>query len=383
MSPISSPYKREEGNNIEAGASVSQATSPLPPSAGGEGGGGGQKIQPLTPNTQDPTPSSGPRTPDPVPRTTAFQKYIPEAVTVLLLIIAFIVSVVREPRFLDVAYLFDRSTLYMEAGLMALAMTLVIVAGHIDLSCTAILALVGAIITTLNAMGVPFVVLIPLAPVIGGILGWFNGVLVAWRGLPSLVVTLATMALYRGIAQILLGDHSLAVPPQFAGIDRVTIPGTYIHVPMLLFLAASVGFGLVLHRTVFGRFTTATGINPEAARYAGIPVPRLVTTLFVISGAMAGLAAVLLLSRLGVARFDHARGLELDVITAVVLGGASIQGGRGTIFGTVAALLLVAVVQTGMGVAGVKAEVQVTIIGLLLIASVLLTHLLGKISKRG
>jgi rhamnose transport system permease protein len=308
-----------------------------------------------------------------------FARFGPETVAVLLLAIAFGLSAAREQRFLDAAYLFDRSTLVMETGLLALALTFVIVAGHIDLSCTAILALVAAVATALHhKAGVPIGVVALLAPVLGGLLGWVNGALVSRARLPSLVVTLATMALFRGIAQILLGDHSLSVPPAVQGIEKLTIPRTYFHLPLLIFVVSAVGFALVLHRTVFGRWTTAIGVNPEAARHAGIPVGRMVERLFVLSGVTAGVGAVLLVSRLGVARFDHARGLELDAITAVVLGGTSIFGGRGTVFGTVTALCLISVVQTGMGVAGVKTEMQIAAIGALLLGAILVSNLASR-----
>jgi rhamnose transport system permease protein len=302
--------------------------------------------------------------------------YAPEIVVTILLILAFVISGWREPRFLDAAYLFDRSTLYTEIGLLTLSMTLIIVAGHIDLSVTSIIAFVGAIIATLySRYGIPFWLLIPLAPVFGGFLGAVNGYFVARRNLPSLVVTLATMALYRGMAQILLGDSSLMTPPDYTGIERVTLPHTYLHTPLVIWITLCLVFAALLHRTVFGRYITVTGVNPEAALYSGVPVAQTLIRLFTLSGAMAGVCSVLLLSRLGVARYDHARGWELDVITAVVLGGTSIFGGRGTIYGSVVAFLLITIVQTGMGVAGVKAEIQVTAIGLLLLLAVLLSRL--------
>jgi rhamnose transport system permease protein len=159
------------------------------------------------------------------------------------------------------------------------------------------------------------------------------------------------------------------------------LPGTYFHIPLVLLVVLAVIAAFVLHRTVWGRWVTALGTNAEAARHAGIPTGKILIQLFTLSGVAAGIGSLLMLSRLGVARFDHARGLELDVITAVVLGGASIFGGRGTIFGTITALGLVGVVQTGMGVAGVKAEVQVAVIGLLLIVSVLFSNITAR--KRG
>lgn len=307
----------------------------------------------------------------------------PEAMTAGLLVAAFAGCAMFVPRFLDAAYLFDRSSLYMEAGLMSLGMTFVIVAGQIDLSCASILALVGTVTATLHVKcGWPLVPLVALAPVVGAALGAVNGAVVAWLRLPSLVVTLATMALYRGFAQVLLGDHSLSLPAWFTGIERVTVAGTRAPVPLVFFLGMAVALGLVLHKTVFGRWVFAMGTNAEAARYSGVPVRGTTLVVFVLSGALAGVAAMIMISRLGVARYDHALGMELDVITAVVLGGASIFGGRGTMAGTVLALFLIAVMQTGLGVANVKAEYQATASGALLIVAVLLSNFLTRGERR-
>jgi rhamnose transport system permease protein len=308
--------------------------------------------------------------------------FAPEGVVALLAVAAFVACTAFEPLFLDVGYLFDRSTLYTEVGLMALAMTFVIICGHIDLSCTSILALVGAIVAAVHARwGVPLIPLLCAAPLMGAALGAFNGVLVARLGLPSLVLTLATMALYRGAAQVILGDHSIPVPSWFVGVERITVPGTYVHLPLVVLLSTAVVMALLLHRTVLGRWTFAVGTNPAGARYSGVPVTAVTVSAFTLSGLAAGVAAVLMVSRLGVARYDHARGAELDVITAVVLGGASIFGGRGTILGTMLALALIAIVQTGLGVANVKSEHQTAILGGLLIAAVACSTLF--VGRRG
>ena len=299
----------------------------------------------------------------------------PETLITLLLVVIFIGCAAAIPRFMDAGYLLDRSSLYIEVGLMALAMTFVIVSGQIDLSCASMLALVATVSAVAHARwGVPIGVAIAAAPVFGGCLGLVNGWLVAKLGLPSLVVTLATMAVYRGLAQVLLGDHSQALPLQVAGIDRYFVAG--IPVPLLTLGLLALAGGLVLHRTVLGRWVTATGTNSQASRYAGIPVAGVTLAVFVFSGVMAGLAGVIMASRLGVARYDHAMGLELEVITAVVLGGASIFGGRGTIYGTMIALALMATIQTGMGVANIKAEYQQAANGALLVLAVLLSNLL-------
>ena len=310
-------------------------------------------------------------------------RFAPELVAAALLVLAFALSAARVPAFRDVAYLFERSTLLTETGLLALALTPVIVAGQIDLSCTAILALAGVLAATMaTRLGVPFGVALALCPVLGGVFGALNGWLVGYRKLPSLIVTIGTMALFRGVAQILAGDASIPVPESLRGLERITLPKTYFHVPMLVYLAVAVAVGIFLHRTVFGRWAYAVGTSAEAATYSGVPTKRVVFRLFVLSGAVAGLASALLLSRLGVARYDNARGAELDAITAVVLGGTSIFGGRGTIFGTMLALALVGIVQTGMGVAGVKAEEQVAAVGALLIGAILLGNFLSRKNNR-
>jgi rhamnose transport system permease protein len=306
----------------------------------------------------------------------------PEVMTVALLLIAFGVCYALLPRFRDANYLFDRSSLYMETGVMAVAMTFVIIGGHIDLSCASILALVGAVTTDVYAKyGVNFGVMLALAPLLGALLGAVNGCVVAWLGLPSLVVTLATMAIYRGLAQVLIGDHSVAPPDWFTGIDRIFVGPTPIAMPAVIFVSLAVALGLVLHRTIAGRWVFAMGTSPQAALYSGVPVRLVTVGFFVLSGVLSALAGLMSVSRLHYARYDAANGLELDVITAVVLGGTNIFGGRGTMFGTVVALLLIAVLQTGMGLGNIKTEYQTTANGALLIFAVLASNGIARLRK--
>jgi len=303
-----------------------------------------------------------------------------EFATAVLLVLAFIISTRLSPYFLDVQYLFDTTSLYVETGLIALAMTFVIISGNIDLSVAANLALTACVTGMLyEGAGLPLPLVLVLAIALSGFLGWLNGVLVARLALPSIAVTLGTMALYRGIAQILVGDHSImGFPEWFTGVDRIAVGATPASAPLVIFLGIALVLGLVLHKTIWGRWVFVLGTNEDAARHSGVPVGSVKTWVFVLAGVMSGLAGIIMVSRLGVARFDHARGLELDAITAVVLGGASIYGGRGTIFGTVLALALIAILKTGMGVANVKAENQLAVIGTLLIVAVILTNLLDK-----
>jgi rhamnose transport system permease protein len=309
--------------------------------------------------------------------------YLPELVVTALLVLAFLVGGLLSPFFFDVEFLFREALLYMEIGILALGLTYIIISGNLDLSVAGNLAMVACVTAYVHAkLGVPMQVSLILGLFLGTLAGAFNGIFVTRLGLPSLTVTLATMALYRGIAQILLGDHSIQQMPQwFFGIDRVTIPGSYIPAPFLIFLGLALVFELVLQRTVLGRWIYAIGTNERAAHFAGVPIKRVKLFLFTLSGFLSGLAGLMLTSRLMVARYDHARGWELEAITAVVLGGTSIAGGRGSIYGTVIALFLLAVLRTGMGVANVKVESQLAVVGALMVVAVIISNALARRRK--
>ena len=304
-----------------------------------------------------------------------------ETIPAILLFLAFIAGAMQSKYFLDVRYLLDSSTLYVETGLLAIGMTFVIISGNIDLSVASMVALVACVTARMmgSGMSIPVSCLTGLG--LGVVLGGFNGLMVAKVKLPSFVVTLATMAVYRGIAQVLLGAESAKVPTSFVGLDMMHLPG-HVPVPLVIMLLVALGLGVVLHRSLFGRWVVALGTNEKASFYAGLPTAQVKVMVFALNGLLAALAALLMNSRLGVARFDDARGLELDAITAVVLGGASIFGGKGTMLGTVLALFLVAVLRIGMGVADVKAEYQLAVIGTLLILAILAANLTGQLTKK-
>jgi len=322
--------------------------------------------------------------PPPLARRAAGVLAQPEAITVILLFGAFAVSAMLSRYFLDAEYLLDSTSQYMEIGLMALAMTLVIISGNIDLSVASTLALVGVIVGRLfEEAKWPMALLIFIGPLLGMILGMFNGLLITRLWLPSLTVTLGTLALYRGLAQVLLGDRSArGFPAWFIGIDYVKIGGL-VPAPLVLFLVLAVVFGVVLHKTVFGRYVYAIGTNEPAARFSGVNVDRVKLAVFAISGLMAGFGAVMMLSRLSVARYNIARGDELAVITAVALGGTDIFGGRGRVFGTVSALFLLGILRTGMGVRNISAESQLAVTGTLLIVAVVLANVTGRYRSGG
>jgi rhamnose transport system permease protein len=261
----------------------------------------------------------------------------------------------------------------MEVAIMAVPMTLVIIAGEIDLSVESMAGLSCAVLGFLWAAGVPIWIAVAMVVVLGAIGGAMNGLLIARFGLPSLVVTLGTLALFRGIAQIVLGPVGVSnFPPEFTTLGFGYVPGTLIPWPFVIFLTLALVLGIVLHRTWIGRQIYAVGKNAGAARFSGVRVQRLRIGLFVLSGVIAALAGVILTSRLSSARADAAQGMTLTVVTVVLLGGVNIFGGRGTIPGVVLAVLVVAVMQNALRLAKVTVEVQSIALGLLLILSVVI-----------
>jgi rhamnose transport system permease protein len=261
----------------------------------------------------------------------------------------------------------------MEVAIMALPMTLIIVAGEIDLSVESMAGLACALLGFLYAAGVPLVVAIVVVLIVGALGGLLNGLLVARAGLPSLVVTLGTLALFRGMALIILGSQGVSdFPPAFTEFGFGHVPGTDIPWPFVVFLFLALGLGIVLHRTWLGRHVYAIGKNAGTARFSGVRVARIRTLLFVLSGLIAALAGIILTARLSTSRADAAEGMTLPVVTVVLLGGVNIFGGSGTIPGVVLAVLTVAVMQNALRLANVTVEVQSIALGSLLILSVVI-----------
>ena len=261
----------------------------------------------------------------------------------------------------------------MEVAIMALPMTLIIMAGEIDLSIESMAGLASAILGFLWAAGVPLWIGIPVVLIVGALGGLMNGLLVARGGLPSLVVTLGTLALFRGLALIVLGPRGVSdFPPAFTELGFGHVPGTLIPWPFVIFVVLALLLGILLHRTWVGRQVYAIGKNTGAARFSGVRVARVKVGLFVLSGLVAALAGVILTSRLSTARADAGQGMTLTVVTVVLLGGVNIFGGSGTIPGVVLAILVVAVMQNALRLASVSVEVQSIALGLLLILSVVI-----------
>lgn len=297
----------------------------------------------------------------------------PELSTVLLLVITIWLSTRLSPYFADVSYIFDSTSLYIEYGIIALSMTFIIISGEIDLSVASNIALTGCITASFYHIGLSMATAILIGLFFGAIFGLFNGLVVTKLKLPSIIVTIGTMTLYRGIAQILLGDHSLGhFPDWFFGIDMKYLG--IVPYPLAIFAFLAIILGLILNFTVFGRYVYAVGTNDTAARYSGLKVDHIKLILFTLSGLFAAIGGIIMISRLGVARYDMATGGELDIVLIVLLGGTDIFGGKGNIWGTVLAMFLVIILRTGMLVANIKIESQLAVLGSLLILSIIVSN---------
>lgn len=265
-------------------------------------------------------------------------------------------------------------------GLLALPLTLIIITGEIDLSIASMLGLCSATMGWLWLEGFPLETIIPLCIVLGAVLGVINGLFVTVLGLPSLAVTIGTLALYRGLAFVVLGNQAVAdFPRSFTSLATGKIGWIPYSVLPLVFLA--VVFAILLHFTPFGRSLYIIGYNREAAAFSGIPVLRTKFLLFVASGAMAGFAGVFWTLRFASARGDNATGLELAVVAAVLLGGVSIFGGKGALHGVLAGVLLMGALRNALQLADVSADVLSMVTGLLLIASVVIPNIALRIRE--
>ncbi|RBO85763.1 monosaccharide ABC transporter membrane protein (CUT2 family) [Marinomonas aquiplantarum] len=296
-----------------------------------------------------------------------------------LILIVFLVCVMNSylsPYFLDPWNLSDATFNFTEKALIALPMAMLIIAKEIDISVAAIISLSSTLMGLVAQMGAPVYGVVFVGVLVGSACGLFNGVLVTRFKIPSIVVTIGTMSLFRGISYILLGDQVVRDYPdgfEFFGQGYVYWVFSF---ELVLFVLFALLFYWLLHRTTFGRYTYAIGNNPTASYYSGIKVDKHRLTLFTLVGVMSGIAAVLLTSRLGSTRPSIAMGWELSIITMVVLGGVSILGGSGTIGGVVLAVILMGLVTFGMGLLNIPGIVMTIIVGVMLIVVVSLPVLI-------
>ncbi len=298
-----------------------------------------------------------------------------EALLLLVAIAIFVANSFASPYFLNAWSLSDLTFNFTEKAMIAFAMALLIISGEIDLSVAGIIALASTAMGAAAQLGLGTPELIAIGLATGLACGAVNGFLVTGLGLPSIVVTIGTMSLFRGISYIVLGDQAYrGYPDSFAFFGQGYVIWV-ISFELVLFAILAAIYAVVLHATNFGRAVYATGNNPTAAHFSGIRVGRVKFTLFLLTGLMAGVAAVCLTSRLGSTRPSIAFAWELEVVTMVVLGGVSILGGAGTIPGVVLAAVVMGLVTFGLGLLNVPGIVMSIFIGLLLIAVIALPRL--------
>lgn len=295
-----------------------------------------------------------------------------ESLLVLVALAIFLANSFASPYFLNAWSLSDLTFNFTEKGLIALAMALVIITGEIDLSVASIIALASTLMGLALQYGADTPTLVAVGIGVGLLCGAFNGLLVTGLKLPSIVVTIGTMSLFRGVAFIILGDQSFkGYPKDFAWFGQGYV-WWVISFELVLFLVAACIFYVLLHHTNFGRRIFAIGNNATAARFSGVRVERIKFVLFCLTGLMSGVAAVLLTARLGSTRPSIAQGFELDVVTMVVLGGVSILGGAGSIIGVVIAAFIIGLVTFGLGLLNVPGIVMTIFTGSLLIVVIAL-----------
>lgn len=298
----------------------------------------------------------------------------PEGVLLLVTAITVLFLATQSDVFLSVDNLLNQGRFLTEVGLIALPMTFIIVTGGIDLSVGSIFGLSAVLIGYFwQSIGLPLELSIVLAILGGGLAGFMNGFFIVRMSVPPLIMTLATLALYRGLAQGISESQRVSgFPEWFLELGS----GNFLGIPAQLWILiiAIIISAIVLSRTTFGRALYAIGNNEVAARFSGLPVNRYKLIIYTFSGFMSGLAGYIFVSRVSASRSDMGNGLELDVIAAVVVGGTSIFGGTGSIIGTVIGVILIQLLKNGLTLAQVSSDASIIVIGTVLILAILVNN---------
>ena len=302
-----------------------------------------------------------------------------EGVLIVLLIIEFILFGLLNSDFFNISNLLFSMNDFVFITIAAIPMTFVIVTGGIDVSVGSIMGLTSILIGVLWINGIPVILAVIIALVISCLAGCINGLIIKMTDVEPLVVTLGTMFLYSGIALVISGGSNASGYEGISGLPDSYVQlanGSFIGIPnlvwLLLFLTAL--FTILLHRTKYGRCVMLTGTNEKAAKYSGIRTKKVVIIAYILSGLGGGLGGAFLTAYFGSARADIGSETILPVITAVVLGGTLITGGKGSILGTVLASIFIGMMQYGLQMTGLTNEQSNVVIGIILILSVIIRH---------
>lgn len=302
-----------------------------------------------------------------------------EGFLLAILLVVIVINSALSQAYLSPGNLMNLFILYIEKIIVALVMTFIIVNAEIDLSVASMMGLAACTLGWLHEQGVPIWIAILVGLALGVLGGIFNGFWIAYVDLPSLVVTLATLIGYRGLARVFLEDRSTGnFPEWFDALGQKPLIGPFPLALILFFVLLAVA-AVVLQYSGFGRHVYVVGNNRDVARYSGVKVKRLKMLLFTASGTISALAGLLLAARLGAVRGDTALGFELDIITMVLLGGVSVFGGTGSIWGVLLSILIVLNLRNGMSLAHLSGHMQTGVVGILLILSVLVPNLAHRV----
>lgn len=294
----------------------------------------------------------------------------------VVVLVAALVFGAQTPRFFTATNFFYIGINIGEIAIMALPLTLIVIAGEIDLSVASMLGLSSTLLGYLFRSGWPIGLAMLAVLAVGALGGALNGVLVTKLGLPSIAVTIGTLTLFRGVAEVILGAKSVTgFPASLVKIGVVPIPHTHVAYSIGIFAVLAVIVGVVLHRTATGRSIYAIGLQSEAAHFAGVRVKRIKFRLYVVSGMTCAFAGILWTLRFATSRYDAGTGLELNVVAIVLFGGVSIFGGRGTIIGVALAAAVMACLQQALTLRNVDGQVRNIVTGVLLLVSVVLPNI--------
>lgn len=305
-----------------------------------------------------------------------------EWLLVLIFIAVNIVNGILSPYYLDFGNLIGSTNSFLDMAFLVLPMTFVIILGNIDISVASTVALSAVVMAVSFNAGLPMPLAMLLCLIVATLCGLANGlILVRFKELSAVIVTLATMIIYRGIAYVILEDQASGHFPTWYSFLGW---GSLGPVPFILiaFALCAVVFGLLLHKTSFGRKVFAMGNNLTAARYSGIKTDSVIVAVSALTGLMAGFTALFLTSRMGSTRPNVAQGYELSVIAMVVLGGVSTSGGSGRIGGPILAVFIIGYLNYGLGLVNITANILLIVVGSLLILSVLVLNVRFRRNKR-
>jgi len=306
-----------------------------------------------------------------------------EWLLVLIFIAIHIMNSSLSPYYLNVNTFIKTPMTFLDKAFLVLPMTFVIILGNIDISVASTVALSSVVMATAFNAGLPMPLAIVLCLVVAICCGLFNGIImVKFKELPAMIVTLATMTLYRGIAYIILENQAAgSFPDWFSFLGWGDIAG--VPFMLIVFIIVAVFFGFLLHKTTFGRSVYAMGLNKKTCLYSGIKTDKILLYVSILTGLMAGFTAIFLTSRMGSTRPNVALNYELEVIAMVVLGGVSTAGGKGRIGGPILAIFIIGYLNYGLGLINISAQILLIIIGTLLITSVLILNMrFSKIGRR-